>query len=471
MNLVLEPRSSPYQGLIPYSEKDAEFFFGREKDTRLIIANLYSSPLTTLYGPSGVGKSSVLRAGAVHQLRQRSDLCVIFHSDWKDNPLTRLKVAAGGLSGLDRIPNMELPLAEFLAECATQLKRRLMIVLDQFEEYFLYHPQDDDFTIQFSKAVMQTEAPINFLIAIREDALAKLDRFEGRIPILFDNYLRLEHLDSVAARSAIEKPLEKYNELYLQGKPGIQIEAGLANEVLRQLKSGQVSLQQTGSGVIEQGNTRTIETPYLQLVMRRLWQSETSIGSPILRLTTLNSLGGAEKIVRTHLDGVLNQLTRSERFLASRILQYLVTPSGTKIALRPSDLATYADASPRNVQLLLHRLIQPDIRLLRAVQTSGTDETSYEIFHDVLASPILNWRARQVRSSRSFWLIIVGVIILCACSYGLIALAPTLAGQTSSEDIPRDLFSAVLVAVCSVVACLIPITIGFFIGRGWARAR
>ena len=46
-------RESPYKGLTPYDERDAPYFFGREKETRLIAASLY--------GASGVGKSSVLR--------------------------------------------------------------------------------------------------------------------------------------------------------------------------------------------------------------------------------------------------------------------------------------------------------------------------------------------------------------------------------------------------------------------------
>ena len=53
----------------------------------------------------------------------------------------------------------------------------------------------------------------NFLISIREDSLAKLDRFKGRIPKLFDNYLRIDHLDREAAREAVVRPLEKFNEL------------------------------------------------------------------------------------------------------------------------------------------------------------------------------------------------------------------------------------------------------------------
>src|SRR5580698_4604891 len=53
----------PYVGLTPFTEEDAEFFFGRERERRIIAANLRTSRLTLLYGSSGVGKSSVLRAG------------------------------------------------------------------------------------------------------------------------------------------------------------------------------------------------------------------------------------------------------------------------------------------------------------------------------------------------------------------------------------------------------------------------
>ena len=52
---------------------------------------------------------------------------------------------------------------------------------------------------------------MNVLIALREDALAGLDRFKGRVPHLFENYLRLKHLDRTAAREAIEQPVAEWN--------------------------------------------------------------------------------------------------------------------------------------------------------------------------------------------------------------------------------------------------------------------
>ena len=77
----------PYVGLQPFEEADRAFFFGRERDQRVIIANLLSSPLTILYGSSGVGKSSVLMAGVVPQLhRERPRTAVVVFRNWVDLP-------------------------------------------------------------------------------------------------------------------------------------------------------------------------------------------------------------------------------------------------------------------------------------------------------------------------------------------------------------------------------------------------
>jgi putative ribosome biogenesis GTPase RsgA len=74
--LAVEPETrlhaSPYKGLAHYEEQDARFFFGRDRDREIIRANLAARRLTLLYGESGVGKSSVLRAGVVHDLRERA---------------------------------------------------------------------------------------------------------------------------------------------------------------------------------------------------------------------------------------------------------------------------------------------------------------------------------------------------------------------------------------------------------------
>jgi hypothetical protein len=62
---------SPYKGLAPYTETDWEWFFGRESQARIVATNLMSARITVLYAGSGVGKTSILRAGVVPFLRGR----------------------------------------------------------------------------------------------------------------------------------------------------------------------------------------------------------------------------------------------------------------------------------------------------------------------------------------------------------------------------------------------------------------
>jgi putative ribosome biogenesis GTPase RsgA len=58
--------ADPFKGLARFedTEEDAALFFAREHDREIVVANLMASRLTVLYGESGVGKSSLLRAGA-----------------------------------------------------------------------------------------------------------------------------------------------------------------------------------------------------------------------------------------------------------------------------------------------------------------------------------------------------------------------------------------------------------------------
>ena len=88
------------------------------------------------------------------------------------------------------------------------------MLFDQFEEYFLYHDHEKGvgtFDAEFPQAVNRAELRANFLLSIRDDSLARLDRFKGRIPNLFENRLQIDHLTVAAARDAVKLPIEEYN--------------------------------------------------------------------------------------------------------------------------------------------------------------------------------------------------------------------------------------------------------------------
>lgn len=382
-------RDTPYQGLMPYGEDDAAFFFGREREGRIIASNLLASPLTVVYGESGVGKSSVLRAevvGALRRLAEKNrsmhgvpELAVVVVSEW-------LRPDA---------PVFEEPALRALSE---EAGGDVLVILDQFEDYFLYHPDEDDFATLFPRLVDRAGVRANFLISIREDALAKLDRFKGRIPGLFDNFLRLDRLDRDAAREAIVAPLERYNTL-LAGDQPMSIEPDLVEAVLTQVATGTVIVGTAAVGTAREEATGTIEAPYLQLVMSRIWAEERAAGSRTLRLATLERLGGAERIVHTHVDAVLDAFGEPERDVAARVFQQLVTPSGTKVAHSITDLAELIEQPRERVEAVVEQLAESGVRIVRPV-AAADGETQFEIFHDALAGALLDWRTRHVTAQR-----------------------------------------------------------------------
>ncbi len=393
------PTSSPYKGLARYEEDDAPYFFGRVGDAELVVANVLASRLTLLFGESGVGKSSLLHAGAAPRLRAAGDLVLVIFSDWRGDAAASLAVALRQACGLDG-GLVDETLSSTIAACADAAGDDLVIVLDQFEEYFVYHPDDegeDAFARGFAGAVTRADLPVSFLVSIREDALAHLERFKGRVPGLFDTYLRLDRLGRAAAREAIVAPLARYAALHPDD--AVSAEPALVEQVLDEVEVGRVAFGSTGAGLLDGGSTasaagtRSIEAPYLQLVLARLWDEERRAGSRVLRLETLERLGGAERIVRTHLDVALGALGPDDQEIAAGIFRYLVTPSGTKIAHRVDDLAEYAGYSSEAVAPVLTRLAAGDVRVLRPV-----GEDAYEIYHDVLAVAVLDWRGRYLHT-------------------------------------------------------------------------
>lgn len=395
----------PYKGLQPYTEADRAWFFGRERDVQIVISNLYAAPLTILYGASGVGKSSVLLAGAVPEMRATPRTAVVVFRNWQDqNFELALKRAVlqevSRAFGRETVVDLTLPLDEFLEQSTRGLRDHLFFVLDQFEEYFLYTPASADetsFDAQFARAVNRRDIRANFMLSMREDGLSRLDRFQGRISNLLGNMLRLDHLDRQAAAHAIRKPLETYNRHLAPGQAAVAIEDGLVEVLLDQVKAGKVTLDPSGqgqaTGMVREGGADTkIETPFLQLVLTRLWNEEMAAGSQTLQLATLTRLGGTENIARTHLDKEMEHLAEEEREIAARIFRFLVTPSGAKIAQDPGSLAAWAELPESKARPVLAKL-SSEMRILRYMSAPGQPDR-YEIFHDMLAPAILDWRRR-----------------------------------------------------------------------------
>ncbi len=371
VGLVTGAPESPYKGLASFedSELDALLFFGREREIAAVAANVLANRLTVLYGPSGVGKSSLLGAGVARRLREQSGAPVVVQSAWAEDPAGRLIAAVHAECG-------ELGATAGLVDtvaAAAQRSGELHLLLDNFEEYMLYHGVEGPLSAALPELLRRPGLRVNVLLALRDDALAELDEFAGRIPELFSNLLRLDRLDREAGKAAILGPLARYSEL--------AGEEFTAEDALVE-------------AVLDEASTDTgVEAPYLQLVLERLWEREREEGSHELRLATLRAIGGARAVVREHVRGALDALPLAEQDAAARVVRQLVTPSGRKVSHEPSDLAEYAHVDDAELRRLLERLGRE--RIVRGVNGMQGAPTRYEIFHDVLGPPILAWQAEH----------------------------------------------------------------------------
>ena len=211
---------------------------------------------------------SATRRAATSPTSALRGCCRVVFSAWSlDDPLAALKEAvAAAARGVAPELAGEPPdgsLADVLEAWPERIEGPLLLVLDQFEEFFLYHDRPGDSALDELAAALRRRNPaVHFLLSIREDSLAKLDRFKGHVPGLLDHLLRIEHLDRDAAREAIVEPLERWNA---DAAPGEEVEAEptLVEAVLDQVTAGQVSLAdgrrgQGAPGTAPRGDRRAV---------------------------------------------------------------------------------------------------------------------------------------------------------------------------------------------------------------------
>lgn len=421
-----EQTPSPFKGLFPYdaTAEDARLFFGRDAEQEVVRANLMAFRLTVFYGPTGVGKSSILNAGVAHPLRMQArqqlqegelpDFCVVTFRGWRENPARELvgcvldtlaqelgPTPPGTGKRPEELISPDDSLTEALDKLTTGLGIDLLIILDQFEEYFIYHPQGaGEFDAEFARAVKDRALRVNFLISIREEWVAKLDHFKGPLPSFFENNLRLKHLERPAAAAAISEPMRVFRERSGAGGQHVGIPEEVVKEVLDDLQKHGSSLGPGDAGLggasrgaaPQQPASPLIQASYLQLLMQELWEEQRERdGSHVLQLKTLEELGGVEGVTRNFVAKKMEKLSAGEQDVAASIFRFLVTSSGTKYAQPIQTLAHWSDSDAETLAPVLDKLGDEQFNLLRRTEPRGGDNPFYELVHDMLAPAIEDW--------------------------------------------------------------------------------
>ena len=127
-------------------------------------------------------------------------------------------------------------LEDAIEDAAAAVDATPLIILDQFEERFVYGTDDDGFDDELAHCINRRDLRANFPISVREDAYPQLGpRFKARIANVYGNYLHLDFLDERAARDAILEPVNASSTSASPGDaPCFEVEGALVDAVVEQ---------------------------------------------------------------------------------------------------------------------------------------------------------------------------------------------------------------------------------------------
>jgi WD40 repeat protein/class 3 adenylate cyclase/energy-coupling factor transporter ATP-binding protein EcfA2 len=232
---ALESRN-PYKGLRAFAEDDSEDFFGREAMTEHLVVRLAQTRFLAVVGPSGSGKSSVVRAGLVPRLRQGalpgSERWYVVEMFPGAYPLEELEAALlraadsapAGL--LEQLEQDERGLLRAVKRLLADDQSELMLVVDQLEEAFTL-VEDEARRTQFlallERAVTDPHARLRVVVTLRADFYDRPLLYSGFAELLRDYVEAVVPLRAEEFERAIAGPAERV---------GARFESGLLAELV-----------------------------------------------------------------------------------------------------------------------------------------------------------------------------------------------------------------------------------------------
>src|SRR5262249_37779521 len=199
-------RARPYKFLDYYTQQDAGLFFGRDQEIELINSQILSRRTFILHGRSGVGKSSLLRAGLMPKLNAGGHRVFIVRSF--ADPLQEIATALGQIIGSKPVDAASSDVVQAARAACGERSGLLIFFLDQFEEFFLQASDGarSRFIQTTGRLVEASDLGVRMVFAIREDMLAEMSAFKPAVREVFHHEYRLERLGRDQASSAITEP-------------------------------------------------------------------------------------------------------------------------------------------------------------------------------------------------------------------------------------------------------------------------
>lgn len=311
--------TNPYKGLAAFDEADTDDFFGRQDLTAELVAHLQGSRFLVVTGPSGSGKSSVVRAGVLPEMRRKEAFVAsmipgIHPMDELETALLRLAVRPVG-SILEQLTEDENGIDRVLRRVLPDDGTELVLVLDQFEELFTLTPEGrrDAFLAALLAAITNERSRLRVVATLRADFYDRPLQHPTISDLVRTNTVAVSTLSVEELNAAIVGPAERV---------GVTVEPALAVELIAEARSEAAIL------------------PLLQYALTEVYEQRER-GS--MTLSSYRAIGGISGALAKRANELHDSLDLAERTAVRRLFTRLITPGegteDTRRRVRRSELA------------------------------------------------------------------------------------------------------------------------------------
>ncbi|MFD5102113.1 nSTAND1 domain-containing NTPase [Streptomyces albidochromogenes] len=324
---------SPYPGLARFEPGDHDRFFGRDELAGTLRELVRERRFAAVFGPSGSGKSSLLRAGLIPALRTDGPApAVIRLLTPGEHPLSthagalRPRTTGAGASGADTV-----------------------VVVDQFEEVFTLcrDPAERAEFIDRLLAARSPDSSLRVVIAVRADFYGRCAEHRPLADALREAGLLVGPMTPAELREAVVGPAQA---------AGLIVERALTARIVRDVHG-------------EPGGL-----PLMSHVLRETWRRRRG---RVLTLESYEAAGGAHRAIAVTAEEVYANLTPAQAGLARLLLLRLIAPGeGSADTRRPVDRAELGIGAAEDVDLVLDRLVRARLLTL--------DEKTVDLSHEAL---------------------------------------------------------------------------------------
>ncbi|MCG8419618.1 MAG: protein kinase [Proteobacteria bacterium] len=377
--LVLGGDESPFTGLAAFQESESDRFFGRNREIASVVAQLRNQPLVTLVGPSGSGKSSLIRAGVIPGLKRSGegwhslvvrpgrhplDALATMLSDLHDETMSTggSPDEAGDPPSGERLRDQPGLLGQILRARARRKQGKIIVLVDQFEELYTLGADAGErtaFVTCLEGAADDASSPLRVILSIRSDFLDRIVEDNTFTTEVTRGLVLLRPMGRGGLRQALTEPVHA---------AGYQFDSdALVNTMLDALEAT--------SGAL----------PLLQFTATKLWEARDQVRRLLTR-DSYDRMGGVTGTLASHADAVLTGMSSARRTLARAVLQRLVTPERTR-AIATIDELRELPGDADEIEQTIHHLA--GARLL-AIESGGERDTTVELIHESL---ITGWPA------------------------------------------------------------------------------